>query len=40
MAITTEEGNPGAGYVRLALVHDVAVTETAMTRIAKVYHSQ
>ncbi len=40
MAMTTDDGNPGAGYVRLALVHDAAMTETAMTRIATVYHSQ
>ena len=30
-------GNPGAGYVRLALVHDLASTDKAMRRIAEIY---
>ena len=39
MAMKTKDGNPGSGYIRLALVHDAATTEIAMARIAKVYHS-
>jgi len=34
MAATTDSGNPGRGYVRLALVHDAAATDTALRRIA------
>ena len=37
MAAATEEGNPGAGYVRLALVHDLACTDMALGRVAKIY---
>ena len=39
MAIETEDGNPGAGYVRLALVHDAATTDAALARIAAVYRA-
>jgi aspartate/methionine/tyrosine aminotransferase len=35
MAASTKTGNPGSGYVRLALVHDAVATETAMRRIAE-----
>ena len=31
--------NPGAGYVRLALVHDVHITDQALRRVAKIYKS-
>ena len=37
MATTTEAGNPGSGYVRLALVHDADRTDTAIRRIATIY---
>ena len=37
MAATTEAGNPGSGYVRLALVHDADRTDTAIRRIAEMY---
>jgi N-succinyldiaminopimelate aminotransferase len=37
MAIGTEDGNPGAGYVRFALVHDAATTDEALKRVAKLY---
>jgi N-succinyldiaminopimelate aminotransferase len=37
MAVTTDSGNPGSGYVRVALVHDAARTDTAIRRIAKIY---
>ena len=37
MAVATEAGNPGSGYVRLALVHDVDRTDTAIRRIAGMY---
>ena len=37
MAVTTEAGNPGSGYVRLALVHDADRTDTAIRRIAEMY---
>ena len=37
MAVATEAGNPGSGYVRLALVHDADRTDTAIRRIAKMY---
>jgi N-succinyldiaminopimelate aminotransferase len=33
-------GNPGTGYVRLALVHDLASTDKAMRRIAEIYGAQ
>ena len=37
MAVATEAGNPGSGYVRLALVHDADRTDTAIRRIAEMY---
>jgi N-succinyldiaminopimelate aminotransferase len=37
MAVTTDSGNPGSGYVRLALVHDADRTDTAIRRIANIY---
>ena len=37
MAVATEAGNPGSGYVRLALVHDADRTDTAISRIANIY---
>ena len=37
MAVATEDGNPGSGYVRLALVHDADCTDTAIRRIAGMY---
>lgn len=37
MAVTTDSGNPGSGYVRVALVHDADRTDTAIRRIAKIY---
>ena len=40
MGMETAYGNPGAGYVRLALVHDFLSTEKALKRVAKVYKSQ
>ncbi len=40
MGVETADGNPGAGYVRLALVHDAKITNEALGRIAKIYKSQ
>ena len=37
MAVASEAGNPGNGYVRLALVHDADRTDTAIRRIAEMY---
>ena len=37
MAVASETGNPGSGYVRLALVHDADRTDTAIRRIAEMY---
>jgi len=37
MAVATEAGNPGSGYVRLALVHHADRTDTAIRRIAGMY---
>ena len=37
MAVATEAGNPGSGYVRLALVNDADRTDTAIRRIAEMY---
>jgi len=37
MAVATEAGNPDSGYVRLALVHDADLTDTAIRRIAEMY---
>ena len=39
MGLQTEDGNPGAGYVRLALVHDAESTDEALSRVAKIYKS-
>ena len=38
MAVTNESSNPGSGYVRFALVHDAERTDTAIRRIAEIYH--
>ena len=35
MAKTTDEGNVGQGYVRIALVHDHDIVKLACTRLAK-----
>ena len=40
MGLETEDGNPGAGYVRLALVYDAESTDEALSRVAKIYKSQ
>ena len=40
MAVKTTSRNPGAGYVRLALVHDLQIVDEALGRVAKVYKSQ
>jgi N-succinyldiaminopimelate aminotransferase len=40
MGVETVNGNPGAGYVRLALVHDAKITDEALGRVAKIYKSQ
>jgi len=40
MGLETEDVNPGAGYVRLALVHDAESTDQALSRVAKIYKSQ
>ena len=37
MAVAADSGNPGSGYVRLALVHDADRTNTAIRRIAEIY---
>ena len=37
MAVTNGSSNPGSGYVRLALVHDADLTDTAIRRIANIY---
>jgi len=37
MAETSDGVNPGAGYVRMALVHDHARTEESLARVAAVY---
>ena len=39
MGVETADGNPGAGYVRLALVHDAKITDEALERVAKIYKS-
>ena len=39
MGLETDDGNPGAGYVRLALVHDAESTDEALSRVAKIYKS-
>lgn len=40
MAVETDEGNPGAGYVRIALVHDHETVEAAMRRLAILYEDE
>jgi aspartate/methionine/tyrosine aminotransferase len=35
LAHETSDGNPGAGYVRAALVDDLTTTETALRRLAE-----
>ena len=40
MGVKTADGNPGSGYVRLALVHDAKITDEALRRIAKIYKNQ
>lgn len=40
MAAQTKAGNPGAGYVRLALVHDHDIIEQALHRIAPLYAAE
>ena len=40
MAADTDTGNPGAGYIRVALVHDHDVIETALHRMAPILSSQ
>ena len=40
MGIETADGNPGAGYVRLALVHNADITDVALARLAKIYKSR
>ena len=40
MAVTNGSGNPGSGYVRLALVHDADLTDTAIRRIANIYQQR
>ena len=37
MGVETADGNPGAGYVRLALVHDAQSMDEALGRVAKIY---
>lgn len=40
MAETSDGVNPGAGYVRLALVHDHQQTEESLARVAALHNSQ
>ena len=40
MAESSEGINPGAGYVRMALVHDHAQTEESLARVAVVYDGE
>ena len=40
MALATEQGNPGAGYVRIALVHNHDIIEEAMRRLAQLYEDE
>ena len=37
MSVATDAGNPGSGYVRIALVHDADRTDTAIRRIAEIF---
>ncbi|MDC1382044.1 aminotransferase class I/II-fold pyridoxal phosphate-dependent enzyme [Candidatus Puniceispirillum sp.] len=38
MGVENAFGNPGAGYVRLALVHDLQSTDEALGRVATIYN--
>ena len=40
MAEASDGTNPGAGYVRMALVHDHAQTEESLARVAAVYDGE
>ena len=40
MAETSDGINPGAGYVRMALVHDHVQTEESLVRVAAVYDGE
>ncbi|MEC8807046.1 MAG: aspartate aminotransferase, partial [Pseudomonadota bacterium] len=40
MAEASDGINPGAGYVRMALVHDHAQTEESLARVAVVYDGE
>ncbi len=40
MGVENADGNPGSGYVRLALVHDLQSTDEALGRVAIIYNSQ
>jgi N-succinyldiaminopimelate aminotransferase len=40
MGVETSDLNPGDGYVRLALVHDLQITDEALKRVAKIYKSK
>ena len=40
MAVDTPDGNPGKGFVRVALVHDHDMVEVAMRRLAALYEDE
>jgi aspartate/methionine/tyrosine aminotransferase len=40
MGVETAAGNPGRGFVRLALVHEHAVIDQALARIATMYQAK
>lgn len=40
MGVDTIAGNPGSGFVRLALVHEHAVIDQALARVATLYRAQ
>ena len=40
MSVTTDDGNPGAGYVRVALVHPHDTIHEAMRRLAILYNNE
>jgi N-succinyldiaminopimelate aminotransferase len=40
MGVETATGNPGRGFVRLALVHEHAVIDEALARVATLYRAQ
>ena len=40
MAVNTDNGNPGDGYIRVALVHDHDTIEAAMMRLAQLYEDE